>query len=329
MLEPLVAALAWLGRFSDPLAWVVVAAFLLGGVLEWRDLPGARVVTAAAWVLFAAFWVTVFHHFAFVQKSFVEGIGILIAIPGTLYAGHLLWRGRDSLFVLSRAIGIMGVIYLPFIAIDPLGIWLAEVVTRQTTFLMELLGQTNPEDYRIVNGARFDNPDGRNTFLFYLPEENHRIFYTILIACTGIGSISIFGGGILAVKAPLRRKAKALAVAVPVIYGLNLVRNVFIALAFGQQRMDYFPELIMTLFAAEDRYHVSFYIADRIIAQVGAVLVLIGLTYVVARQVPEVLVYLEDVLYMLTGTEYDLQEELGLEPPEPRDPGVDAPSAGD
>lgn len=329
MFEPLVSGLAWLGQFSDPLAWLVVATFLAGTILEWRDHRFGRPVTVGAWILFAAFWVTVFHHFTFVQKSFVEGIGILIAIPGAAYAGLVLARGRDSLFVLSRAIGLMGLIYLPFIAIDPLGIWLAEVVTQQTRMVMELLGQQPPEDYRIVNGARFGNPDGLNTFLFYLPEQNHRIYYTILVACTGIGSIGIFGGGILAVKAPLRRKARALGIVVPVIYGLNLVRNAFIALAFGQQRLHLYPDLVMTLFAAEDPYHVSFYIADRIIAQVGAVLVMVGLTYVVARELPEVLVYLEDALYLLTGAEYDLQEVFGLESPEPVDPGVEPAGSGD
>lgn len=329
MFEPLIDGLAWLGHYSDPLAWLVVATFLTAGTLAWRNIDAARPTAVAAWLLFAIFWITLIHHFIFVQKSFVEGIGVLVAIPGSLYAAHLLNNGRDTLFTLTRAIGLMGVIYLPFIAIDPLGIWLAEVVTQHTTFLMELLGQTPPEDYRIVNGAQFGGPSGENTFLFYLPQENHRIYYTILIACTGIGSIAIFGGGILAVKAPLRRKLRALAVVVPVIYGLNLVRNVFIALSFGQQRMHFFPDLIMSLFGAQDPYHVSFYIADRIIAQVLAVVVMVGLVYVVARELPEILIYLEDALYMVTGREYDLHDAFGLHPPEPQEPGVDAAGSGD
>lgn len=317
MIEPVIEGLAWLGEFSDPLAWLVLATFLLGGALDILGVRGARPIAVLGWGLFALFWLTTVHQFAFVQKSFIEGIGVLIAIPAAAYAGYLLGNGRDSLFVMTRAIGLMGLVYLPFIAIGPLGTWIAEVVTRHTEMLMSLLGQTNPADFRIVNGAQFDNPSGRNTFLFTLPAENHRIYYTILIACTGVGSMSIFIGGILAVRAPWRRKLRALAVSVPVIYGLNLIRNVFISLSFGQQRFHFFPDLIMTLFGASDPYHVSYYIADRILAQSASVIALIGITYLVVRELPEVLVILEDALYMLTRTEYDLAAALNMERQDP------------
>lgn len=327
MLEPLVESLAWLGRFSDPLAWVVLAAFLIGGALDFADRRGAREVAVFGWAAFAVFWLTTVHQFAIVQRSIIEGVGVIIAIPAAVYAGYLLANGRDSLFVMTRAIGLMGAVYLPFIMIDPLGIWLMEVVTRHTEALMGLVGQTNPADFQIVNGAQFGNPDGQNTFLFHLPEENHRIYYTILVACTGVGSMSIFVGGILAVSAPWRRKLRALAVSIPVIYLLNLVRNVFISLSFGQQRFHFAPELVMTLFAEEDPYHVSYYLADRIIAQSASVVALIAITYLVVRELPEVLVILEDALYMLTKNEYDLAAALELEAPEP--PSVAAESADD
>jgi archaeosortase A (PGF-CTERM-specific) len=57
---------------------------------------------------------------------------------------------------------------------------------------------------------------------------------------------------------------------------------------------------------------VSFFISDRIISQVLAVVVLVGITYLVVREVPELLTVIEDVLYMLTGDEYDLESSLGL-----------------
>lgn len=320
MLDPVVEGLAWLGRFSDPLAWVVLATFIVGGTLDHLDLPAARPVSVAGWAIFAVFWLTTVHQFAVVQKSIIEGVGVVVAVPAAIYAGYLLANGRDSLYVMTRAIGLMGVFYLPFIAVEPLGRWATQVVTRHTEAAMALLGQTNPEDFRVVSGAQFGNPDGRNTFLFFLPAENHRIYYTILVACTGVGSMSIFAGGILAVSAPWRRKLRALAVSVPVIYALNIVRNVFISLSFGQQRFHFAPDLVMTLFASSDPYHVSYYIADRILAQSASVLALVGITYLVVRELPEILVVLEDALFMLTRTEYDLAGALGLEPPEPRGP---------
>ncbi|MFB6083882.1 MAG: archaeosortase A [Halorientalis sp.] len=316
MIETVLGALAWLNQWSDPLAWLVVATFVAGAVLDWQDRHGdlARSVTVAAWVLFAVFWFTLIYHFVFVQKSIVEGIGTLIAVPGCLYVAVLLRRGRDTLFVLSRAVAVMGAVYLPFEAILVLQEFLIELVVRQTEFLMGLLGY-HPE---IVPGSAID-PDYesfRNTFTFY-PRPNYRVAYTIVIACTGIGSMAIFVGLIAAVRAPLRRKLRALAVSIPVIYALNLVRNVFIGLSFGTMKMQWVPELTATVFAfslQRDPARVSYYWADRIIAQSASVVALVAITWLVVRELPEVLVVIEDLLYMATGSEYDLRGALDIRP---------------
>jgi len=319
MFGTLLGGLEWVGRFSDPLAVLVLAAFLVGGVLAVLDRRGARPVTVVAWVLFGAFWFSLIHHFAFVQKSFVEGLGVVVAVPGSLYAGLLLARGRDSLFVLSRAIGLMGLVYFPFIAVDPLGTWLIETVTRQTELLMGLVGQHSPGDYRVVTDGPMGRETARDTFVFHAPS-GHRITYTILVACTGAGSIAIFVGGILAVAAPLRHKARALAVSVPLIYALNLVRNVFIGLSFGQQRMHLFPEAVLALFGSEDPYRVSYFVADRILAQTASVVALVAITYLVVRELPEILVLLEDALFVATGREYDLRGTLDFDARRPPPP---------
>jgi archaeosortase A (PGF-CTERM-specific) len=309
MLDGLLAALAWFGRFSDPLAWLSVLAFSAGGLLSWRDSRFARPATVAAWMVFAVFWLSVFHHFAFVQKSFIEGIGALVAIPASAYAGVLLARERDSLFILSRAIAAMGLIFFPFEAITVLQEFLIETVTAQTAFLMDLIG-ANPT---VVSGTAVPGgtyPDYRSTFWF--ADGGHTITYTILIACTGIGSMAIFGGLIAATSAPLGRKLRALAVSIPVIYGLNLVRNVFIGLGFGLQKFHLFPDLVMGLFGAEDPYKVSYFIVDRVLAQSLSVVALVGITWVVVRELPEIMVVIEDVLFMATGSEYDLHSALDV-----------------
>jgi len=309
MLDGVLAALAWFGRFSDPLAWLVVATFTAGAVLSWRERRFARPVTVAAWVLFGVFWLSVIHHFAFVQKSFIEGIGTLIAVPASLYAGLLLARGRDSLFVLSRAIAAMGLIFFPFETIPILREFLIETVTRQTAFLIDLIGV----DPTVVSGTQVPtgtHPDYQSTFWFV--QGDHTITYTILIACTGVGSMAIFGGLIAATAAPLSRKLRALAVSLPVIYGLNLVRNVFIAVGFGTQRFQFFPDIVLSLFGANDPYKLSYFIADRVLAQSLSVVAMVAITWVVIHELPEIMVVIEDVLYMATGTEYDLQRALGV-----------------
>ena len=309
-----VDALAALGTFSDPLAWLVVAAFLAGAILERFDERRARYAFAAAWLLFGVFWLTLIHHFAFVQKSIIEGIGTVVAVPVSVAVAVLLFRGRDSLFVASRAIAFMGLLFLPFESIPLLRRTLVETVTGQTAFLVNALGY----DPAILDGMTVDGhpiPAKQrpywSTFVFY--HEGQPLTYTVLVACTGLGSMAIMGGLIAAVDAPLRRKAKALLVSIPIIYGLNLVRNVFIAVGFGKQLFHVFPGVVSALFGIENGVMVSYYVADRIVAQSLSVVAMLAITWLIVHELPEVLTVLEDLLFVFTGREYDLADALGLD----------------
>lgn len=310
---------------AEPLAWAVVVTFLAGALAEYRSRETARTVFTGAWLLFAVFWAVQTPHFAFTQRSIVEGVGSLVAVPASAYVGYLLAHGRDSLFVMSRAVAVMGLVFMPFEAIPVLQGWLVETVTRQTEWLMGLLGH-HPD---VVSGAQICAegapqgcaefyPDRRSTFYFEPADSPRPVTYTILLACTGIGSIAIFVGLIAAVRAPFDRKLRALAVSVPVIYVLNLVRNVFISVSFGHMRLQIAPELVASLFGFSLGRHpayVSYYVADRLIAQSLSVVALLAITFLVVRELPEVLVVVEDVLYVVTGTEYDLSGALDVTRP--------------
>ncbi|WP_251343166.1 archaeosortase A [Haloplanus halophilus] len=312
------------GPFTDALAWVVVGLFLAGALLRSRERSGARAVTVAAWAVFAAFWAALVPHFAFEQKSFVEGFLSLAAVPASLYVGWLLHDGRDSLFVLSKAVAVMGVVYLPFETIPALTVGglalpsprhaLIAVVTDQTMWVMETLGYSPT----LVEGDQ----GYLNTFKF-VTDGGHVILFSLILACTGIGSISIFVGLIAAVDAPLGRKLRALAIAVPIIYVLNIARTTFIGLMFGKQYMQWFVDEVLFLFGGTDPYKVSFYLSDRVISQVLAVVALIGVTYLVVRELPELLTVVEDVLYVVTREEYDLREALDLPERSEVGPGAD------
>lgn len=308
-----VETLAAAGVLTAPLAWIVVVTFLAGVIVERFDHRRARFTFALAWLLFGVFWFSLIHHFAFVEKSIVEGIGTVAAVPISLYVAVLLVRGRDSLFVASRAIGVMGVIFLPIESVPIFRRTLIEMVTGQTAFLIDLIGI----DPTVVDGMTIEGlqiAEKRrpywSTFVFY--HEGEPITYTIVLACTGLGSMSIMGGLIAAVDAPIRRKVRALAMSIPVIYGLNLVRNVFIAVGFGEQLLHVFPGAVMTLFSIESEVMVSYYVADRIIAQSLSVVAMLAITWLIVHELPEVLSVLEDALFVLTGTEYDLADALGV-----------------
>jgi archaeosortase A (PGF-CTERM-specific) len=308
--------LAALGQLSDPLAWLVVAGFLAGAVVDRYDRELARWVTVGTWVAFGVFWLSTFHHFAFVQKSAIEGVGVALAVPASLSAALLLARGRDSLFVLSRSMAVMGLVYLPVQAIGPVRQALTETVAAQVAILVDALGY----DPLLVDGLTFE--DKRiaakeypylSTFVFRGPE-GEPLTYTVKLACTGLGSIAVFAGLIAAVRAPLRRKAWALGVSVAVIYALNLLRNVFIAIGFGAQQFQVAPRLVGALFAVEEEVMVSYYVADRVIAQSASVLALVGITWLVVGRLPELLAVVEDAVYVLTRREYDLRGLVGPAP---------------
>jgi len=327
-LDQLLAGLEAFGAVSTPLGWGVIALFLVGGALEYRDREYARPVVVLAWVVFGVFWLSLVHHFFVTQRSVVEGVGSVIAVPLSVYLGVLLARGRDSLFVLSRAVSIMGVVYFSVVAVPSVQRFLIEMVTHHTEFVMQLLGfepdivsgtTLTLSDGSVINIAAKDNPY-RSTFVYDTSDISYMdtavLTYTIVTACTGIGSMAIFVGLIAAVDAPMERKLRAFAVSIPVIYFLNIVRNVFIGLTFGHQMTNFAPELVMSLFALENQWRVSYIISDRIIAQGLSVVALVVITWLVVRELPEVLAIIEDVLYVLTRNEYDLQDALGFHPPE-------------
>ena len=329
------------GLATDLFAWAVVGTFVVGTLLARRrdDADGAtrntgedagesrdasrnadedasgvgRVVTTGAWGAFALFWLVLFPHFAFTQKSYVEGVLSLAAVPACLYAGWLLWNGRETLFVLSRAIAAMGLTYLPFETIPAVSVAgvtlpapkqvLINVVTAQTGAVMGAFGYTP----KLVEGSQ----GYLNTYQFATPE-GHILNFSIVLACTGLGSMAIFIGLVAAVEAPLGRKLRALAVSVPVIWVLNIARTSFIGITFGKQYLQVAVDEVLFLFGSSDPYKVSFFLSDRVISQVLAVLALVGVTYLVVRELPELLTVIEDVLYMLTNEEYELRGELGF-----------------
>jgi len=293
---------------TDTLGWIAIGTFLLAAVFEWRGVTdGARYIAAGAWVLFGAFWILMAPDFYYDAQSPLQTVLAIAALPLCLYTGYLLVQGRESLLTLSKAVAIMGVIYLPAETIPFFRQWLIEMTTYQTHLGMELLGYS-PGIAEGTNGyqSRFDfDPNetvtGRTTY--------------IVLACTGLGSMAIFGGLIAAVKAPLKRKVAGIFMAVSVIWILNLARNVFVGLAspYGWFQQGPFVYVATEWMGAVPE-RTSFLVAHNFIAQTLSVVALIAITYLVLKIVPEVVDPLEEVLFIATGNEYDLAGAIGHQP---------------
>lgn len=282
---------------TDILGWTVIVLFLGAWLLEEQYRSVARWMAASSWGLFGLFWLLLIPHFALTIKSPIESLLAALAVPAALYAGYMLIKGRDSLFTLSRAVSFMGLVYLPFETIEPLRRFGIETVASQVHTTIVMLGYeatlTTGPDHGYQSAILFTTGGGQ--------------FVThIVLACTGLGSIAIFAGLIAALDAPLVRKFQAFGLATVVIYILNIIRNVFIAVAFGHQWFQIFVNEVLFLTGYTDPGLVSFFIADRVIAQSLSVVALIGITYLVVRTVPELLTIIEDALYVVTRSEYDL-----------------------
>ena len=315
MSGPVVSVLEFAHAYTIPIGWLTAGVFLAAAVVEYLDRDLARPVAVAGWGLFAAFWFSLIDHYLLIQKSAIEGVGSILAVPLSLWIGYKLWTGRDSLFVLTRAIAVMALIYVPFVRFELLRKPLIEIVTDQTEWGINALGY-HPEVTDEMTLGKWGDIGPKtypydSTFVYY-KEEAAPITYTIKLACTGLGSMALIAGLITAVKAPPARKVKALAIAIPIIWVLNIVRNVFISVSFGEQLMHLFPGVISTLFALSDPRMVSYIVADRIIAQSLSVLVLLGITWLIVRELPEIVTVLEDILYLVSGREYDLQSAMGV-----------------
>ncbi|MEE6211025.1 archaeosortase A [Salarchaeum sp. III] len=285
---------------TDTLAWVVVAAFALSALLATRDDEHpARVAAAAAWSVFAVFWALLIDHFLFVQNSFIEGILAALAVPLSLYAAYLVLTDRPTLVRLSRAIAVMGLIYLPFQTIPALTQAAITITAESTYFLITLLGYT-PE---------FVTDPYPSAVVF--THEGHTITTNILLACSGIGSIAIVSGLIAATTAPIRRRLTGIALVVPLIYLLNVARVSFIAIAFGNQWFQWTRPLVTLLYAPlRSEPRISYLFADKILAQSLSVVALVLITLGLLRVIPELAALLDDALYVATKTDYDLENRL-------------------
>jgi archaeosortase A (PGF-CTERM-specific) len=289
---------------TDTLAWVVIAAFGTSAILQTNHRRYSRYAAVAAWTLFAAFWGLLVPYYFFEHLSLIEGVLSAVAVPACLYTAYLVGTGKRQLVTLTRSIAIMGLLFLPFQTIEPARQFAIEAVAQQAEWLMAQFGYYPP----VVEGDHGYLAKFVFTGESVTGESGHRYTTTVLMACTGIGSMSIVGGLALAVKAPMKRRMQALAVALPVIYGLNVIRVVFIAVAHGKQwfRGGIYESLVFVLFPTNDGNMVSYLFADRVLAQSASVVALVVLTFALLRIVPELGGVVEDVAYIATGNEYEI-----------------------
>ncbi len=224
-----------------------------------------RILGCIGWILFGVYWLTEIPNYLAIMDYFNTTIMILAFVLFTMIGFAILKTKNLNVFLDVTAFSALSALfYFPF-AVDP---WLKRgiisVVADQTVALGNALG------------FKIEKPAFNKIAL-------NGKYVEIILACTGIESMALFAGATLGVKADLKSRLKAFMISVPVIYVLNLFRNVFVVVAYGNE------------WFGEDSFYIAHHIICKILATIALVLISLG----VFRFLPE----LADLIY-------NLKEEL-------------------
>lgn len=266
----------------DVMLWISLFLLIIGAVLPKKN---GHYVAAAGWVVFGIRWGLSTPQFYFNENNIMYTVLCIIAVPLSFYAAYVMARfQRESVMVITRSVAISSLFYFPFAYLPWLSNWLISVTTVITLFAVNAIG--NHAFIQTLDGQLYDiiNLNGQTV--------------QIILACTAIQSMAIFVGVISCCKVEFRRWLSAFMVTVPVIYILNVVRNTFVISAFGNQWFQIMPETIVQWTGKMTSY-TSFFWAHNVLAELGSLIALVAISYVVLMMMPELLVYLRDALNLL------------------------------
>jgi archaeosortase A (PGF-CTERM-specific) len=100
-----------------------------------------------------------------------------------------------------------------------------------------------------------------------------------------------------AVPTTVRQKLLAFMMVAPVIYVLNMVRNLFVVVAYTEQWFPYLPEI-----ASNGEYgYESFFWAHNVMSELMALVALIAIAYSLFVLIPDLGAFAEDLLGTYAG----------------------------
>ncbi len=253
----------------ESFVWVALTFFLAATFLSVyrKGSKAVHILGGFAWFFFGIYWLSVPGSYIEIQDYFNA---VLTASASLLSWGvaYLEFRGvwssefRDESLFLTRLTAIAGLIYFPFAYLAAGGIdFLQAAVAHNTAFLLEVVGMP---------------VERSGTTLIYFGEDSVTNI-EIIFACTGIESMAIFTAAIFSSLDAVANKMKAF-ITIPVIYFLNLIRNVFIVYATGNDLFEGVTILGITG---------SFNIAHHVFAKIGSLIALFVLAYFLLITLPK------------------------------------------
>ncbi len=240
--------------------------------------------------LFGIFWLLSAPRFFQIGDLF-NGIVVVLAMPFYVFLGYneyLSFKWGEEIPALKWIVGASFVGAGIYFFVDKIPILSGVViyaVAQQTSWILNSLGF----DYGVGTIAYGGNPLWYRTNYYEISVPITNSSVAIIQACTALQSMLIFVGGIFSVEAPAKRKWQAFFATVPVIYVLNLVRNVSVIYMIDELSWDY-------------------NLAHNVVGKGGSFVALLVLAFVTFKLLPELL---DNIWALVDLTEREKKKEGG------------------
>ncbi|HID27686.1 MAG TPA: archaeosortase A [Methanosarcinales archaeon] len=262
----------------ENLLWIALLLLIIASILPNKSYKNYKfLIGGFGWIFFSIHWfLQPFHYLETVPPDYFNVVLTILVAIFCVFIGYVMLRNAiietnesdkvTTLFSTTSVTAIVGIFYFPFAEITTLNRLIISTVTDQTVSGLWLFGiPVIRSDWNLIdlNGYRVE----------------------IILACTAIESIVLFIGLITSVNADFKRKFMAFMVSVPVIYILNLIRNIFVIAAYGEQ-----------WFGQGEK---SFLIAHGVLAKIGSAIALFIIAYLVFKILPELLDLIDGIWKLL------------------------------
>ncbi|WFN36682.1 archaeosortase A [Methanomicrobium antiquum] len=268
---------------SDILIAETLAALSFGGfTLFLINSRYKKYFGAFGWICLLAMVFSNFPEYLH-YNNFAYPIIAVIALPFLYTTVKLLLQENNIVHLATRGASVAFLIYAPFAYIEPLENFLISVNIYSIQIILDAIG-----------------------FSYTFSEWNmfmHDIFRVeIVLGCTGIKAIALMTGILAAVPSKTKEKILSAVVIIATVFIMNLIRNVFVILAYTQQWFPYFPEI-----ASNGQYgYESFFWSHNIISEFGlSLLTIIFLAIVLIKINPQLKDIIRDLIYIY-------RKELGI-----------------
>ena len=256
--------------------WIALALMIISSIMPKKNNI-RKLVGSLGWIFFSIHWFYQPLHYIEIKDYFNVALVIAVGLICLIIAYTMVNEYKhpeltensspiDVTSMATSATALGSLFYFPFAQMDVLNVWIISTVTENTFWVLHTLNY--PAEMTAWNKI------GMNGYQV-----------EIILACTAIESIALFIGLISSVNAPFKKIAAAFMASVPVIYILNIGRDVFVIIAYAQQWFG--PN--------------SFEIAHHTIAKIGSGIALFVIAYIVMKILPELIDLIEGIWNLVAG----------------------------